>query len=72
MKERRVEETRTTGREVLSPDDLAAYLGCGRTHAYKLLADGSIKSFKIGRLRRVLRSDVSRYFEKQKNVTAKG
>lgn len=67
-----MEEIRTTEREILSPEDLARYLGVGRTHAYKLLADGSIRSFKIGRLRRVLRADVTHYVEKQKNATAKG
>lgn len=53
-------------RELLSPEQLAEYLGCGRTYAYSLLAgpDPAIPSFKIGRLRRVRRVDVDRYVEK--------
>ena len=56
---------RTLPGEVMSPEDLANYLGCGRTFAYQLLAEGSIESFKIGRLRRIRRSDVDRYIEER-------
>ena len=52
-----------TDREVLSPEELAEFLGCGRTYAYKLLARGEIRSFKIGRLRRIRRQDVERYLQ---------
>jgi excisionase family DNA binding protein len=45
----------------LSPEELAKYLGCGRSHAYKLLRYGEIPSFKLGRLRKVLRSDAEEY-----------
>ena len=50
--------------EVLSAEQLAMYIGCGRTYAYKLISDGSIPSFKLGRLRRVRRSDADRFIER--------
>ncbi len=46
---------------LLSPKDLASYLSCSRVHAAKLLADGTIPSFKIGSLRRVRKADVESY-----------
>jgi len=50
-------------RDLLSPEQLAEHLGCGRTYAYSLLGgpNPSIRSFKIGRLRRIRRVDVDRY-----------
>ena len=48
---------------LLSLGDLAEYLACSRTYARKLIADGTIPSFKIGSLRRVRKSDVDRYVE---------
>jgi excisionase family DNA binding protein len=50
-------------KETLSPEDVAVLVGCGRTMAYMLLADGSIPSFTVGRLRRVRRADVERFIE---------
>ena len=52
-------------KDVLSPEELATVLGCGRTFSYGLLARGEIPSFKLGTLRRVRRSDVDRYIEQQ-------
>ena len=59
------QRTANEARELLSPEQLADYLGCGRTFAYELLAgpNPAIPSFKIGRLRRVRRVDVDRYVE---------
>ena len=48
-------------REVISPDQLAEYLGCGRTTAYQLLREGRIPSFKLRGLRRIRTRDVDRY-----------
>jgi excisionase family DNA binding protein len=62
-----VEQRRTNeARDLLSPEQLADYLGCGRTYAYSLLAgpNPAIPSFKIGRLRRVRRIDVDHYVER--------
>jgi excisionase family DNA binding protein len=60
-----VRETKGPAREVMSPEDLAEYLGLGRTYTYKLLMTGAISSFKIGRLRRIRRADVDAYLEEQ-------
>lgn len=49
---------------LLSPEELAVYLGCGRTYAYSLLADGTIPSVKLGRLRRVRRVDADAFIER--------
>jgi excisionase family DNA binding protein len=48
----------------LSPEQLADYLGCGRTHAYEILRSGAIQSFKVGRLRKVLREDADEYLRR--------
>ncbi len=50
-------------KESLSPEEVAVVLNCGRTMAYKLIADGVIRSFRVGRLRRVRRQDVDAYME---------
>jgi excisionase family DNA binding protein len=50
---------------LLSPDQLAQYLGIGRTFAYQLLAKKRIPSFTIGKLRRVRKADVDRYIEER-------
>jgi excisionase family DNA binding protein len=50
--------------EVLTPEELAQYLKCGRTYAYQLLANEAIPSFKLGRLRRIRRQDAERFLER--------
>ena len=59
--------TRTSeeARELLSPEQLADYLGCGRTYVYGLLARREIPSLKLGKLRRVRRVDVDRFVEER-------
>ena len=52
-------------REILSPEELADFLGCSRTFAYKLLADKAIPSFKVGKLRRVRLSDARAFVERR-------
>lgn len=59
-----MEVPRTVEPAMLSPEELAVYLGCGRTYAYSLLAGGSIPSIKLGRLRRVRRSDADAFIER--------
>ena len=54
--------------ELLSPEQLADYLGCGRTYVYGLLARGEIPSFKLGKLRRVRRADVDVFVEERMGV----
>ena len=52
-------------KEILSPEEVAAVLGCGRTMAYSLIRSGAIPSFTIGRLRRVRRTDLDRFIEER-------
>ena len=58
-------EVKNPAREVMSPEEVAEYLGLGRAYTYKLLITGEIPSFKIGRLRRARRVDVDAYLEEQ-------
>jgi excisionase family DNA binding protein len=51
--------------KLFSPEQLAEYLGIGRTFAYQLLAQKRIPSFTIGKLRRVRKADVDRYIEER-------
>jgi excisionase family DNA binding protein len=59
------------GENILSPEQLAAYLGIKRTFAYQLLSQKRIPSFTIGKLRRVRKADVDRYVEERRRVTRK-
>jgi excisionase family DNA binding protein len=56
--------------KLLSPEQLAEYLGIGRTFAYQLLAQKCIPSFTIGKLRRVRKADVDRYVEARLSAEA--
>ncbi len=58
--------------EVLSPDELAAYLRIGRTYTYRLLSEGKIRSFKISKLRRIRRADLEQYVNKQAHASHDG
>ena len=66
-------ETKNEARELLTPEQLAEHLGCGRTYAYGLLAgpNPAIRSFKIGRLRRIRRQDVDSYVAERLRETAR-
>ena len=57
---------KSEARDLLTPEQLAEFLGVSRTYAFQLLAgpDPAIRSLKIGRLRRVRRVDVEDYVEK--------
>jgi excisionase family DNA binding protein len=64
----------TRGREgdaLLSPEQLAAHLGIGRTMAYQILAQKRIPSFTIGKLRWVRKVDVDRYVEERLSAEAR-
>lgn len=41
----------------------AQVLGIGRTNVYKLLKDGHLPSVRVGRLRRIRRSDLDAYID---------
>ena len=47
----------------MSPEELAEFLGLGRTSTYTLLKAGKIPSIRIGKLRKVRRSDVDKFVE---------
>jgi excisionase family DNA binding protein len=49
--------------ELMSPDEVRQYLGLGRTYTYHLLATGAIPSVRIGRLRKVRRTDLEEFIE---------
>jgi excisionase family DNA binding protein len=67
-----VEKMENETRGLLSPEQLAGHLGCGRTYAYALLAgpNPAIRSFKIGRLRRIRRADVEAFVAERLRDTA--
>lgn len=48
---------------LMSPDEVRQHLGLGRTYTYRLLATGAIPSVRIGRLRKVRRSDLEQFIE---------
>lgn len=62
----------TTPREesaaLMTPPELASYLGIGRGLAYKLLNDGEIKGFRIGKQWKVSKQAVDLYIANQSNL----
>ena len=48
---------------LMSVGELAQFLGLGRTYTYRLLSEGEIPSVRIGRLRKVRRTDAERFVE---------
>ena len=50
-------------RYLMSPEELARFLGLGRTRTYELISAGAIPSVRIGRLRKVRRTDVDKFIE---------
>ena len=53
---------------LMTPPELAAYLGIGGNLAYKLLNDGLIKGFKLGNQWKVSKEAVDLYIAKQSNL----
>ena len=53
----------TEHEHLLSVEELARFLGVGRTSAYNLLSAGDIPSIRIGKLRKIRREDVERFLE---------
>ena len=54
---------------LVSPVQLQAWLGCGRTKVYELLQTGEIRSYRVGRLVRVRREDVEEFLERNRYGT---
>ena len=48
---------------LMSPEELAQFLGLGRTYTYQLLSEGKIPCVRIGRLRKVRRTDAEKFVE---------
>jgi excisionase family DNA binding protein len=48
---------------LMSPEELARFLGLGRTRTYELLSAGAIPCVRIGRLRKVRRTDVDTFIK---------
>lgn len=53
---------------LMTPPELAAYLGIGRNLAYQLLNDGTIKGFKIGNQWKVSKQAVDLYIAKKSEL----
>ena len=48
---------------LLTPEEVAGVLGIGRSTVYNLIGEHLLRSFKIGRSRRILVSDVQEYID---------
>lgn len=53
---------------LMTPPELATYLGIGRNLAYQLLNDGIIKGFKIGNQWKVSKQAVDLYIAQKSNL----
>lgn len=53
---------------LMTPPELAVYLGIGRNRAYNLLKDGVIKGFRIGSTWKVSKEAVDRYIREQSGM----
>ena len=56
--------TREEAAALMTPPELASYLGIGRNLAYQLLNEGTIKGFKIGNQWKVSKQAVDLYIAK--------
>jgi excisionase family DNA binding protein len=54
---------KVTERAALSVDEAFTYIGIGRAHLYRLMDEGKIPSFHIGRRRLILREDLDRFLQ---------
>jgi excisionase family DNA binding protein len=55
----------STVRVLLRPEEGAEATGMSRSQFFKLLADGSIRSIKVGRLRRIPLTEIERWVSQQ-------
>jgi len=53
--------------EVMTIQEVADYLKLTRQTVYKLLKNGDLKAFKIGRSIRILRSEIKRFIQEKMN-----
>jgi len=55
--------------EWITPEQLREWLGIGKTKCYEMLSRSEIPSYRIGKLRRIRRSDVERWLENQRSAS---
>jgi excisionase family DNA binding protein len=55
---------------LLTPSDAAAYLSVSRAKVYELFASGQLKSFWIGRSRKVLLADPAEFIDPQRGLSS--
>jgi len=53
------------GKEIMTVNDVAEYLKISVITTYRLVQDGKIPAFKVGRSWRIKRSDLNEFIEKQ-------
>ena len=51
--------------DIMTVEDLMAYLNIGRTTAYKLVKSGKIKVLRIGHMYRISKESVEEYVRKE-------
>jgi putative molybdopterin biosynthesis protein len=54
--------------EVMTIPEVADHLKVTRQTVHKLMKDGKIKAFKIGRSTRILRSELDKFIEERMNA----
>jgi len=62
--------TEVDARVSMRPDEVAAALGVGRDLVFKALKDGSLESFKLGRVRLVSVRALQRFVEAREQASA--
>lgn len=50
---------------LLTPEQAAQILGCGRSYMFHMIASGEVRSIKVGRLRRIPIAEVERYIARR-------
>ena len=55
-------------REWMTPEELRVWLGIGKTKCYEMLSRGEVPSYKVGKLRRIRRSDVERWLASRRGA----
>jgi excisionase family DNA binding protein len=61
-------ERHAPGRLLLRPEEGADVIGVSRSQFYELLADGRIRSLKVGRLRRIPVAEIERFITNELEV----
>jgi excisionase family DNA binding protein len=54
--------------EWMTPEEFREWLGIGRTKCYELLSRNEVPSYRVGKLRRIRRSDAERWLVSRRTV----